>query len=81
MFQIKYIYIYIIISYYVIIVGQIILSWAVPPIDPSSTSKMVMYFFRLEYTSAVNSVPICAVHWINFRILHEKINCSIGGIT
>lgn len=41
---------------------------------------MVKYFFRLEYTSAVKSVPICAVHWINFQVIHDKINCSIGRI-
>jgi len=41
---------------------------------------VVKYFFRLEYTSAVKSVPICAVHWINFRVIHDKINCSIGRI-
>lgn len=43
-------------------------------------SGSVVYPFYSRYTSAVNSVPICAVHWINFRILHEKINCSIGRI-
>ena len=40
----------------------------------------VKYFFRLDYTSGVQSVPICAVHWIHFNIVKETINCIIGQI-
>ena len=41
---------------------------------------IVKYFFRLTYTSAIKSVPICAVHWINFENLKDSISCSIGRI-
>ena len=41
---------------------------------------IIKYFFRLDYTSGVISVPICAVHWINFIIVKDSINCSIGQI-
>ena len=34
----------------------------------------------MDYTSGVISVPICAVHWINFIIVKDSINCSIGQI-
>ena len=38
------------------------------------------YFFRLSYTSGVQSVPVCAVQWIHFNVLKDSINCSIGHI-
>ena len=41
---------------------------------------VVKYFFRLTYTSGVISVPICAIHWINFQIVKDSVNCSIGQI-
>jgi hypothetical protein len=40
----------------------------------------VKYFFRLDYTSGVQSVPLCAVQWIHFEILKDSINCVIGRI-
>ena len=41
---------------------------------------MLRYFFRLDYTSAVQSVPVCAVHWIHFNIVKDSNNCTIGQI-
>ena len=41
---------------------------------------VVKYFFRLTYTTGVISVPICSVHWINFEIIQDSVNCSIGRI-
>ena len=41
---------------------------------------IVKYFFRLNYTSGVQSVPLCAVQWIHFEILKDSINCVIGRI-
>ena len=41
---------------------------------------MVKYFFRLNYTNGVQSVPICAVQWIDFNIEKDSINCIIGRI-
>ena len=41
---------------------------------------VVKYFFRLDYTTAVRSVPICAVHWINFTIDKDTISCTIGRV-
>ena len=41
---------------------------------------MVKYFFRLNYTNGVQSVPICAVQWIDFNIETDSINCIIGRI-
>ena len=38
------------------------------------------YFFRLDYTSGVQSVPLCAVQWIHFIIVKDTINCVIGQI-
>ncbi len=38
------------------------------------------YFFRLEYTSGVQSVPLCAVQWIEFNVVKDTINCVIGQI-
>ena len=38
------------------------------------------YFFLLNYTTAVQSVPICAVQWIDFIIEKDTISCSIGQI-
>jgi hypothetical protein len=40
----------------------------------------VKYFFRLDYTSGVQSVPLCAVHWIDFTVVKDTINCVIGQI-
>ena len=39
------------------------------------------YFFRLDYTSGVESVPLCAVHWIHLLTDKNTINCVIGRIT
>ena len=41
---------------------------------------MVKYFFRLNYTNGVQSVPICAVQWIDFNMEKDSINCIIGRI-
>jgi hypothetical protein len=41
---------------------------------------VVKYFFRLDYTSAVQSVPICAVNWIHFNVIKDSMNCVIGEI-
>ena len=41
---------------------------------------MVKYFFRLDYASAVQSVPVCAVHWIHFNVVKDSMNCVIGEI-
>ncbi len=41
---------------------------------------VVKYFFRLDYTNAVQSVPICAVQWIHFNVVKSSINCVIGHI-
>jgi len=41
---------------------------------------ILKYFFRLSYTSGVQSVPVCAVQWIHFNVLKDSINCSIGQI-
>jgi hypothetical protein len=34
----------------------------------------------LDYTTAVQSVPICAVQWIQFNAVKDTINCVIGQI-
>ena len=52
-------------------------------IDKDNDKKyfgVVKYFFRLNYTTGVLSVPVCAVHWINFEIMKDSVNCSIGRI-
>jgi len=41
---------------------------------------VVKYFFRLDYTNAVQSVPICAVQWIHFNVVKDSINCVIGRV-
>jgi len=41
---------------------------------------VVKYFFRLDYTNAVQSVPICAVQWIHFNAVKDSINCVIGQV-
>ena len=41
---------------------------------------VIKYFFRLNYTTGVIGVPICAIHWINFQIIKDSVNCSIGEI-
>ena len=41
---------------------------------------VVKYFFRLDYTSAVQSVPLCAVQWIQFNVVKDTINCVLGRI-
>ena len=41
---------------------------------------IVKYFFRLDYTSAVLSVPICAVQWIHFILVKDSVSCSIGQV-
>ncbi len=41
---------------------------------------VIKYFFRLDYTTAVQSVPICAVQWIQFNAVKDTINCVIGQI-
>ena len=41
---------------------------------------MVKYFFRLDYTTGVESVPLCAVHWIHFNVVKDTISCVIGQI-
>jgi hypothetical protein len=40
----------------------------------------VKYFFRLDYTSAVQSIPLCAVQWIHFDVIKDSINSVIGRI-
>jgi len=35
---------------------------------------------KIHLVLCIAYLPICAVHWINFQILHDKINCSIGRI-
>ena len=52
-------------------------------IDKDNDKKyfgVVKYFFRLNYTTGVLSVPVCAVHWVNFEIMKDSVNCSIGRI-
>ena len=34
----------------------------------------------MTYTTGCTSLPICAVHWINFIIDKDSVNCSIGRI-
>ena len=41
---------------------------------------IVKYFFRFDYTSGVQSVPLCAVQWIHFDVIKDSINCVIGRI-
>jgi hypothetical protein len=41
---------------------------------------VIKYFFRLDYTNAVQSIPICAVEWIQFNVVKDTINCVIGQI-
>jgi len=41
---------------------------------------VVKYFFCLDYTTAVRSVPICAVQWIHFNIDKDTISCTIGRV-
>jgi len=41
---------------------------------------IVKYCFRLDYTSGVESVPLCAVHWIHLLTDKDTINCVIGRI-
>ena len=41
---------------------------------------VIKYFFRLDYTNAVQSIPICAVQWIQFNVVKDTINCVIGQI-
>ena len=41
---------------------------------------LVKYFFRLNDTNAILSVPFCAVQWINFIEEKDTMSCCIGRI-
>ncbi len=41
---------------------------------------LVKYFFRLNYTNAILSVPFCAVQWISFFEEKDTMSCCIGRI-